>query len=314
MIIKPIIYLDTNVCRDCINKNRSKVSKESIHLLETIREKKWDCITSTFTFMELYDIEKEDLFFNKKLRYGLDVNRIIRDRNHKDLTSDDLDEVNERISEFHNEYNFIKFHALDGEEGWKLAKDVSRSSNLSAPDSIHLAVALGSGCNLIITSDEPFLQQAAKFLQDKELWNNVRICKPSEAISIIDESFKIKPTGKAIYYEESFHLNNSSPFIKELYKIIKEKIKSWDSNISVKITKKYIAFHHKINFISVLPQKSSLKLYFMKKGKLIDPAKYARDVSKIGHYGQGDYELNIKNARSLAYALFLLNQAYTRTV
>ena len=208
----PTIYLDTNVCRDCI-KNRSKKAKDSIHLLGIIKDRKWECITSTFTFMELYDIEKDELFFNKKLRLGWEVNKILRERRHKDLSDSDLGEVQERIGEFYDEHNFIKFHQIDGEKGWETAEIISNNTNLSAADSIHLAVAWGSACDLLVTSDQDFIDETTRFFQENDFWEQMRICKPIEAVKVVEELMKTKLRqsileGKGEYIDSSENLRN----------------------------------------------------------------------------------------------------------
>jgi len=196
----PIIYLDTNVCRDCI-KNRSKKTKDSVHLMGIIKDQRWECITSTFTFMELYDIEKDDYFFYKKQRLGWDINAILRERRYKDLSDSDLNEVHERISGFFDEYDFIKFHQLDGEEGWEIAEMMNSTTNLSAADSIHLAVAWGTACDLLITSDQGLIDEATKFLKENDLWNDMRICKPYEAVKVVEKLMKLKLREKILKRE-----------------------------------------------------------------------------------------------------------------
>ena len=208
----PTIYLDTNVCRDCI-KNRSKKAKDSIHLLGIIKDRKWECVTSTFTFMELYDIEKDELFFNKKVRLGWEINKILRERRHKDLSDSDLKEVEERIAGFYDEHNFIEFHQLDGEKGWEIAEIISNTTNLSAADSIHLAVAWGSACDLLVTSDQDFIDETTRFFQENEFWGQMRICKPIEAVKVAEELMKTKLRqsilkGKGEYIDPSESLQN----------------------------------------------------------------------------------------------------------
>lgn len=44
----------------------------------------------------------------------------------------------------------------------------------------------------------------------------------------------------------------------------------------------------------------------MQKGQLIDSKNLTKDVSEIGHYGNGDYELTIKNLDDLEYILSLI--------
>ncbi len=59
--------------------------------------------------------------------------------------------------------------------------------------------------------------------------------------------------------------------------------------------------------------KSSLKLFVnVKKGLFNDPKNRARDVSKIGHWGNGDYEITIKNSTDIGYIASLIRQSYDK--
>jgi predicted transport protein len=52
-----------------------------------------------------------------------------------------------------------------------------------------------------------------------------------------------------------------------------------------------------------------LKIWINAKyGQINDSKKLARDVSKIGHRGYGDYELNIENDNDLEYVMSLIKQ------
>ena len=48
------------------------------------------------------------------------------------------------------------------------------------------------------------------------------------------------------------------------------------------------------------------------KGDLDDPKGISRDVSEIWHYGNGDYDLKVKEDTDLDYIMFLINQSYKR--
>ena len=50
----------------------------------------------------------------------------------------------------------------------------------------------------------------------------------------------------------------------------------------------------------------------MQAGTLDDPKKWARDVSNIGHWGNGDYELNVKPETDLDYLMTLVKQSYLK--
>lgn len=43
-------------------------------------------------------------------------------------------------------------------------------------------------------------------------------------------------------------------------------------------------------------------------GLLDDPKCLARDVSKIGHYGKGDYQIQVENDLNLEYIMSLVKQ------
>lgn len=101
--------------------------------------------------------------------------------------------------------------------------------------------------------------------------------------------------------------------IKELYQQFKEALMGIDTKIKIKPTKKYIGFIAKTNFVDIRPQKKALKIWFnLKRGELDDPGALARDVSKIGHWGNGDYELHISDDENLAYVVSLAKKSFQK--
>ena len=80
-------------------------------------------------------------------------------------------------------------------------------------------------------------------------------------------------------------------------------------------TKKlYLAYKTTRNFADIVFNKSKLKLYFnMKTGTLDDPRELARDVESpvhIGHWGNGDYEIEVTAGTDLDYVMDLIQQSY----
>ena len=66
--------------------------------------------------------------------------------------------------------------------------------------------------------------------------------------------------------------------------------------------KLYIAFVRKstTNFIYIVLNNAHLTIFInMKKGTLVDPKNIARDVSNIGHWGHGDYEIKVTDSTHL---------------
>jgi len=110
-------------------------------------------------------------------------------------------------------------------------------------------------------------------------------------------------------YSEQEHLGNVTDEIKELYEKFKTAIQNLD-NLEIKPKKKYIAFVAGRNVIDILPQKKALKMWInMSKGKLDDTKGITRDVSTTGHWGNGDYEIQIRDDENLEYILSLVKQS-----
>ena len=127
------------------------------------------------------------------------------------------------------------------------------------------------------------------------------ISKKGQTIENVVKEIKI--------YTEQDHLEKVSEEIKELYEKIKNVILNFD-NIEIKPNKLYIAFVSGTNVVDINPQKAALKIWFnMFMGELDDPKKITRDVSKIGHWGNGDYELKINSDEDLEYILSLIKQS-----
>lgn len=129
------------------------------------------------------------------------------------------------------------------------------------------------------------------------------VSKKSEVVEAISREVKT--------YTEEGHLKIAQPNIVELYNRFKELVLAIGSDISVKPMKQYITFRTKTNITDVVVLKKSLKIFLnLAKGKLDDPKKLARDVSDIGHWGNGDYEIIISNDDNLEYIISLVRQSY----
>lgn len=78
--------------------------------------------------------------------------------------------------------------------------------------------------------------------------------------------------------------------------------------------KLYLAYKTTRNFVDIVFNKSKLKLYInMKTGTLDDPRGIARDVESpvhIGHWGNGDYEVEVTPGTDLDYVMDLIQQSY----
>ena len=145
--------------------------------------------------------------------------------------------------------------------------------------------------------------------------NQIQPLGASESIKTISKKSKtVEEVSKEIkVYTEDDHFSGVSDGIKELYEKLKVLVLSIGGDIKIKTTKSYIAFISKTNFTDVHIHKKELKVWLnLKKGELNDPKGVARDVSQIGHWGNGDYELHISNDEDLDYILLLIKQSYKK--
>lgn len=127
------------------------------------------------------------------------------------------------------------------------------------------------------------------------------ISKTDQTIDNVAKEIKV--------YSEQEHLENANEEIKELYEKMKNAILNFD-NIEVKPKKKYIAFVSGRNVVDIHPQRKALKIWInMTIGELDDPKGITRDVSSTGHWGNGDYELQINSDEDFEYILSLIKQS-----
>ena len=110
------------------------------------------------------------------------------------------------------------------------------------------------------------------------------------------------------------HIEKASEETRRLFESLRESILNIGSEVKEVPKKKYIAYKTTSNFADVVILKDSLKLFInVPSGKLNDPARIARDLETpkhIGHWGNGDYEVIIKEGDKLPYIATLIEQSY----
>lgn len=156
------------------------------------------------------------------------------------------------------------------------------------------------------------LWESHKYSNDTVAYIQLISPDSSESINQVSKSSLVKEVSKEIkVYSEEEHLEGKSEEIKSLYAQLRDKVTSIDSSVQVFAKKYYIAFVRNSNFVDALPQGKNIKIWLnLPKGKLNDPKKITRDVSSIGHYGNGDYELTISSSEDLNNAFDLIVSAY----
>lgn len=167
--------------------------------------------------------------------------------------------------------------------------------------------------NQISASD--FKDFGIELWEVKQFENNTisinSIKKSSGAPSIkplLENSEKLKEVKENIkVYTEEDHYNNGSDTSIELYEKFKSAILNLADGVEIIPQKFYIAFKKGSNISDIEMQKKGLKIFINAKiGTLDDPKGLAKDVSSIGHRGNGDYQIQIENDKDLEYIMSLI--------
>jgi predicted transport protein len=144
--------------------------------------------------------------------------------------------------------------------------------------------------------------------------NSIKKSRGAESIKpLAQKNNELKRvTDEIAVYSEDEHIKYANDEIKELYEKFRAGIINLDSDIEIKPQKFYIAFKKNNNIACLELQKNQLKIFIgIKKGVLNDGKNIAKDVSNIGHYGTGDYQIIVKDDEQLEYILSLIKQAIT---
>lgn len=143
--------------------------------------------------------------------------------------------------------------------------------------------------------------------------NNIGKSKSAPSIKPILETNKtFQDISREIkVYSEEDHLKGKSDEIIELYEKFKNAILNLKDGIEIVYRKLYIGYRYNNSAISDIEiQSKQLKLYInINKGQLDDPKGLMRDISNVGHWGNGDYQTLIKNDDDLEYIMSLIKQA-----
>jgi predicted transport protein len=156
------------------------------------------------------------------------------------------------------------------------------------------------------------LWEVKRYENDTLSISPIKKSKSAESIKPITQQNKeLKAVQDEIkVYTEDDHLSKPIEEIKELYENVRDKILALADNLEIQPQKLYIAIKNdKKNFVYLHLQKKNLKLWLNAKwGEINEPKGIARDVSNTGHYGYGDYEIDMKDDTQLEYILSLVKE------
>lgn len=154
------------------------------------------------------------------------------------------------------------------------------------------------------------LYEIKKYENDIISFNKIRRKENSEDINTVSKiNTEIqKVTSEIKKYSIEDHLKEANDNITELFNQFRERLESMFPEIEVEAKKLYIAFkNNKKNLVDFRLQKNSLKMWLNAKyGEIDDFKNLSKNVSNVGHWGNGDYEFSIKDDTNFEYIISLI--------
>jgi predicted transport protein len=157
------------------------------------------------------------------------------------------------------------------------------------------------------------LWEVKQFDNDTIIINPIKKSNAAESIKPLTQNKEAlkKVTEEIKVYTEEEHIQKTTELIAELYQKFRQGVIQLADDIEIKPKKMEIGFRKDSKvFTDICILKNSLKIWInLKKGKLDDPKQLAEDVSEKGHWGNGDYQIQVETDKDLEYIMSLIKQA-----
>lgn len=157
------------------------------------------------------------------------------------------------------------------------------------------------------------LWEVKKYENNTIAFEQVQKASAKESIKTISRSDEtVESVSKEVkVFTEQDHLQKSDFETRELYEQLKDRLLNMDDNVSVQAKKQTVGFKIDNNFFcDIVLQGKGLKIYLnLKSGELQDQKNVARDVSNVGHWGNGSYEIKLTDLEDIDYISSLLKQS-----
>ena len=157
------------------------------------------------------------------------------------------------------------------------------------------------------------LWEVKQFENDTIIINPIKKSNAAESIKPLTQNKEAlkKVTEEIKVYTEEEHIQKTTELIAELYQKFRQGVIQLADDIEIRPKKMEIGFRKDSKvFTDICILKNSLKIWInLKKGKLDDPKKLAEDVSEKGHWGNGDYQIQVETDKDLEYIMSLIKQA-----
>ncbi|MCB0540576.1 MAG: hypothetical protein KDE33_23875 [Bacteroidetes bacterium] len=134
-----------------------------------------------------------------------------------------------------------------------------------------------------------------------------------KTLSSQDETIDAVTKEIEVFTEEK-HIEKATDEIEQLYFSLKSSIVNFNDDISINPRKHFIGFQNNgKTFADIIIQKKALKIVLnLKSGELQDSFGLARDVSNVGHWGNGAYEIQLSDDEQIEYITSLIKQSFLK--
>lgn len=157
------------------------------------------------------------------------------------------------------------------------------------------------------------LWEVRKFENNTISFEQIQKASAKESIKTISRTDNtVEAVSKEVkVYTEQDHLTKVDFETREFYEQFKDRLLNMADNITIQPKKQTIGFKVSNNiFCDIVLQGKGLKIYLnLKSGELQDQKKVSRDVSNVGHWGNGAYEIKISDFDDIDYIFSLLKQS-----
>lgn len=130
---------------------------------------------------------------------------------------------------------------------------------------------------------------------------SIKKIAPTNAIGKVAKELEV--------YTEADHIQKANEDIRSLYETVRDSILTrW--NLTLVPRKLYLAFKGTTDIVAIEIHKAQLKLTLnVPKGKLMDNLNIAEDVSSKGKWGNGVYQIIMKDETHLSHILSMIEQS-----
>ncbi len=284
-----------------LEKEIQKVVEKNLHTLLGLDFIRTEFSLNSFRIDSLaFDSEKNSFVI---IEYKRDKNFSVIDQGYAYLSL-----MLNNKAEFILEYNETKSESLKRTDvDWSQSKVIFISPNFTPYQK-----------EAINFKDLPIeLWEIKRFTNDTLSFEQIINRSSKESIKTVSNSETITTVSKEIkVYSEHEHLENIEENLLNIYTEIKEFLLSLGEDITIYPKKKTIGFKigEKV-FCDIVLQNKGIRMFLnVKKGVLKDTENITRDVSEVGHWGNGAYEIRfpLKDDTEMDYVFSLLRQTINK--